>query len=139
MPVGRYCEGMRRTRPSTRRFAFAAALAATSVVTASYFAPHVRRASGAGGDAPPLAQPAMVAPGLHASGHPVLVELEGAAYNVRVHGSPAGPLYSVFDARGAELAAMLTAVELNDRFPQLRIPEAWADVSETTLDGRLRD
>jgi hypothetical protein len=35
---------------------------------------------------------------------------------------------------------MLTAFELNERFPQLRIPEAWAaDVPDTTMDGRLRD
>jgi hypothetical protein len=99
----------------------------------------VRKAAGAGGDPPPLAQPALVAPGIHASSRPVLVELEGAAYTVRVHGSAAGPLYSVFDARGAELAAMLTAFELNERFPQLRIPEAWAADVDTTMDGRLRD
>jgi hypothetical protein len=129
---------MKRTRPSSRRFAFAAVLAASSVITASFFAPHVRSASGSGGRPPALAQPALVAPGAAKADYPVLIDLERTSWTVRVHGSPSGPLYSVYDAGGAELARMLTVAEISAQFPWLGLPDAWADVPEPAMDSRFR-
>ena len=125
---------MKRTRPSARRLAFAAVLAATFVVTASFFAPHLRQAEGAGGGPAPLAQPAIVA-GDSVAGLPLLGHLEGGAYTVKIYGSPDGPLYSVFNAEGTRLASLLPASQVAERFPQHHIPEALADVPGPAQHG----
>ena len=113
-------------RPNARKLAVAALLAAAFLVTASIFAPDVSHATRTGtgaGPAPPEVVPAALAQSL-----PLLVELEGRTYTVKVYGSPDGPRYTVYGSQGATLAERLTAQQLTDRFPQLHLPDAWADV-----------
>lgn len=70
------------------------------------------------------------APAAHSAaarnGLPSLGQLEGDRYEVKVFATPSGPLYSVYDRSGTELASLLTAQQVAERFPQLPLPDARA-------------
>ena len=114
-------------KPNARKLAAAAFLAAAFLVMASIFAPHVSVAGRAGIRVEPAPQPEIVSAAL-GENLPLLGELEGGSYTVRVYGSLDGPRYTVYGSQGAALAELLTAQQVADRFPQLNLPGAWADV-----------
>jgi hypothetical protein len=57
-----------------------------------------------------------------------LGRIEGKLYTVEVFATPSGPLFTVFDRHGNELAPLLTPAQVAERFPDLPLTDAHADV-----------
>jgi hypothetical protein len=55
-------------------------------------------------------------------------QIEGLDYTVGFYATPAGPLFTVYDREGNELAPLLTATELSRQFPDLAPMGTHADV-----------
>jgi hypothetical protein len=57
-----------------------------------------------------------------------LGQIEGNTYTVGFYATPAGPLFTVYDREGNELAPLLTASQLAQQFPDLAPMGTHADV-----------
>ena len=57
-----------------------------------------------------------------------LGQIEGNLYTVGFYATPAGPLFTVYDGEGNELAPLLTASQLAQQFPDLAPVSTHADV-----------
>jgi hypothetical protein len=55
-------------------------------------------------------------------------QIEGNLYTVGFFATPAGPLFTVYDREGNELAPLLTASQLAQQFPDLAPMGTYADV-----------
>jgi hypothetical protein len=55
-------------------------------------------------------------------------QIEGNQYTVGFYATPAGPLFTVYDREGNELAPLLTASQLAQQFPDLAPMDTHADV-----------
>lgn len=118
---------MHRPSPTMERLIAAIALGAMFLVLASIFRPHH---TSAGVDSP--AAPGSTDP--HA-GLISLGSIEESRYTVLIFAGQTGPRYSVYDREsGSELALLLTAREVAERFPDLPLPSL--DFS-STVDGPL--
>ncbi len=120
---------MQRFRPSSRSIVTATVLFAAFMVMASIFAPGRLQAGAENRDSSAYSSEFI-------EDTTPLGQVEGNQYTVKFHASPDGPLYSVYDRDGRQLAELLTAAEVTHRFPSLPLPEAHADV---TLDSMGND
>ena len=58
----------------------------------------------------------------------LLGEIESNEYRVEFYATANGPLYTVYDKNGVELAELLTPRQIADRFPSLPLTDAQAEV-----------
>ena len=58
----------------------------------------------------------------------LLGEIESNDYRVKFFASAKGPLYTVYDKNGVELAELLTPRQIADQFPSLPLTDAQAEV-----------
>lgn len=119
---------MKKFRPHPRNIAVAATLVVAFVVMASIFVPGRTQAVEENSAVPSEAYSAESRENMALIG-----ELEGEHYTVKFYATPYGPLYSVYGQDGAELADLLTAADLADRFPDLPLTDAHADVPYKTM------
>ena len=113
---------MQRYRPNPRNLVTATVLFAAFMVMASIFAPG-RLQAGAGSRGSSTYSSEFI------EDMTPLGQVEGNRYTVKFHATPNGPLYSVYDRDGRQLAELLTDVQVAQRFPDLPLPEAHADVA----------
>ena len=57
-----------------------------------------------------------------------LGRIEGKLYTVEAFSTPSGPLFTIFDRHGNELAPLLTPDQVAERYPDLPLTDAHADV-----------
>jgi hypothetical protein len=84
------------------------------------------RSQAGGGDALPSLPDPMSAESIEAM--QPLGRIEGNLYTVGFYATPTGPLFTVYDRHGTELAALLTPAQLAEQFPNLALEETYADV-----------
>ena len=58
----------------------------------------------------------------------LLGELESNDYRIKFYATAKGPLYTVYDKDGVELAELLTPRQIADQFPSLPLTDAQAEV-----------
>ena len=58
---------------------------------------------------------------------PSLGRLESDRFTIKLFATHRGPRYSILDDKGAELAGLLTAEQVAERFPDLPLPDVYAD------------
>ena len=58
----------------------------------------------------------------------LLGEIESNDYRIEFYATAKGPLYTVYDKDGVELAALLTPRQIADQFPSLSLTDAQAEV-----------
>ena len=58
----------------------------------------------------------------------LLGEIESNDYRIKFYATANGPLYTVYDKNGVELAELLTPRQIADRFPSLPLTDAQAEV-----------
>ncbi len=58
----------------------------------------------------------------------LLGEIESNDYRIKFYATARGPLYTVYDKNGVELAELLTPRQIADQFPSLPLTDAQADV-----------
>ena len=58
----------------------------------------------------------------------LLGEIESNEYRVKFYATAKGPLYTVYDKNGVELAELLTPRQIADQFPSLPLTDAQAEV-----------
>lgn len=58
---------------------------------------------------------------------PSLGQLESGRFTIKLFATHRGPRYSVLDDKGTELAGLLTAEQVAERFPDLPLPDVYAD------------
>ncbi len=58
----------------------------------------------------------------------LLGEIESNDYRVKIYANANGPLYTVYDKDGVELAELLTPWQIANQFPSLPLTDAQADV-----------
>jgi hypothetical protein len=119
---------MKKLRVSSRRVIIGGALFAAFLVMASIFAPGRSEAEQETFEVPSIAYSEEARRNMSLIG-----ELEGTRYTVELYATPFGPLYSVYDRDGRQLADLFTADQVTARFPDLPINEAHADVSHETM------
>jgi hypothetical protein len=83
--------------------------------------------SQAGGDGSPRTAPEPLSAESIEAMQP-LGQIEGNLFTVGFFATPTGPLYTVYDRNGNELAALLTPSQLAEQFPDLPLPDTHADV-----------
>jgi hypothetical protein len=66
-----------------------------------------------------------------------LGDLEGPDYSVQIYATPNGPLYSVLDSKGREVATMLTPTQVAQQFPGVPLPGAHANVPLTVMGSDI--
>ncbi len=119
---------MKKFRPNPRNIVVAATLVAAFLVMASIFVPDRTEAVE---EQPPVPSEAYSAEARENMS--LIGELEGDQYTVKFYATPHGPLYSVYDRNGAELADLVTAADIAERFPDLQLTDAYADVPYRTM------
>jgi hypothetical protein len=124
-------EDMTVARPVVRHVFLALVLLAAFLVMASVFVPDRLQADEPGGSPASASAPhsAAVRDSL-----PSLGQLVSDRYRVTVHATPDGPLYSVYDRQGVELAALLTAAQIAEQFDDLPLPDARAGAPIQVMD-----
>ncbi len=118
-----------KVRLNPRHLAVTAALLGGFLVMASVFAPDRLQAGGEGVAVPTWVE---LPSEYYSSEFPwnmsLLGQIESGEYTVKFYATAEGPLYSVYDASGAELAELLTPRQIADRFPTLPLTDAHAEV-----------
>jgi len=102
---------MKRLPPNVERTVAGCLLCAMFILMASVFAPDFSQAGTDG-----------LAPNDPHAGLTSLGVIMNQSYQVEIYGSPDGPLYTIFDVSGRPLAALLTAEQAAEEFPDLPIP-----------------
>ncbi len=120
---------MKKLRFSPRTLALGGTLSVAFVLMASIFAPERTEA---------VVEPDPLPPSMTYSEEArqnmsLIGELDGDGYTVQLYASPYGPLYSVFDDNGVQLADLATAEQITLRFPDLPLTDAYADVPYKTM------
>jgi len=113
------------------------ALAGTGLAVAFLFMASiiVPERSQAGSAAPPTAPDPLSAESIEAM--QPLGRLEGNLYSVGFYATPTGPLFTVYDRHGNELAALLTPSQLAEQFPDLGVTDTHADVPMRIMGSDL--
>ena len=118
-----------KIRLNPRHLAVTAALVGGFLVMASVFAPDRLQAGGEGASVPaPIELPSEYYSSEFRRDMSLLGQIESGEYTVKFYGTADGPLYSVYDASGTELAELLTPRQIADRFPSLPLTDAHAVV-----------
>ncbi len=102
-----------------------AALLVAFLVMASIFAPVQVTAVPALG---PIAGPSQQYSSEFHGNMALLGEIESNDYRIKFYATAKGPLYTVYDKNGVELAELLTPRQIADQFPSLPLTDAQADV-----------
>jgi hypothetical protein len=106
------------------------ALAGTGLAVAFLFMASIivpeRSQAGSGGDATPTTPDPLSTESIETM--QPLGRIEGNLYSVGFYATPTGPLFTVFDRHGNELAALLTPAQLAEQFPDLALTDTHADV-----------
>ncbi len=109
--------------PLARKLAVLSALVVAFLVMASIFVPD-RSQAGEEEESPASVYSAEFLDAVRPMG-----QLEGKRYTVKFYATPSGPLYSVYDKDERELIAeLLTPARLAERFPDIALPDAHANV-----------
>ena len=112
-----------------RHLAVTAALIGAFLVMASVFAPDRLQAGGEGaGVSARIELPSEYYSAEFRQNLSLLGQIESGEFTVKFYGTAEGPLYSVYDASGTELADLLTPEQIADRFPGLPLTDAYAEV-----------
>ncbi len=101
------------------------ALLAAFLVMASIFAPDRLTA---GPEIGPVPVPSQHYSSEFRENMSLLGEIESNEYRVMFYATANGPLYTVYDKNGVELAELLTPRQIADRFPSLPLTDAQAGV-----------
>ncbi len=118
-----------KLRLSPRHLAVTAALIGAFLVMASVFAPDRLQAGGGGtAETGPIELPSEYYSSEFRQNMTLLGEIQDGEYTVKFYATADGPLYSVYDKTGAELAELLTPRQIADQFPTLPLTDAHAVV-----------
>lgn len=118
-----------KVRLNPRHLAVTAALIGGFLVMASVFAPDRLQAGGEGAVGPAgIELPSEYYSSEFRHNLTLLGEIESGQYTVKFYATAEGPLYSVYDSSGVELAELLTPRQIADRFPTLPLTDAHAEV-----------
>lgn len=118
-----------KLRLSPRHLAVTAALLGGFLVMASVFAPDRLQAGGEGAvETAPIELSSEYYSSEFHRNMSLLGEIESGQYTVKFYATADGPLYSVYDTSGTELAELLTPQQIADRFPALPLTDAHAEV-----------
>ncbi len=123
-PADTVCMKLVASHPMARKIAILAALLVAFAVMTSIFVPD-RILAGDAGELPESVWSAESPESMRPMG-----QIEGTRYTVRFYATPSGPLYSVYDRDEKRLLAeLLTPARLTERYPEIALPDAHADVS----------
>lgn len=106
-----------------KKLAVAATLVVAFLFMASIFVPGRLQADEEPSSPPPPALSSEVLDNLLPLGH-----IEGLHYTIDVYATPTGPLYTVHDSSGFTVGELLTPGQIAQRFPDITLPDAVADV-----------
>jgi hypothetical protein len=125
--------GMLRSRRVVRSALAGITLGVAFLFMASIFVPG--RLQAGGDDLPDVPSTAYSAEAIEDM--TPLGQIEGNEYTVKFYATPTGPLCSVYDGDGKEVAALLTLSQAHERFPDLALPTATADVPLAIMGSDL--
>lgn len=104
-----------------RNAVFTASLAVAFLLMASIFAPGRTQATRDSGYTEGIYSSAVLE-------HSALGQIEGDHFIIKFYATPSGPLYSIYDPTGAPIAEMLTAQDLDERYPEVGLTGTYAGV-----------
>jgi hypothetical protein len=114
---------MKVSRRVVRSVLAGTGLAVAFVFMASIIVPG--RSQAGSGAAPPTVPDPLSAESIEAM--QPLGRIEGNLYTVGIYATPSGPLFTVYDRHGNELAGLLSRAQLAEQFPNLTLEETHAD------------